>query len=224
MFESLISFWKGKDFLIQVFEEFKHMLNDSQAMFEAVIKRLIAGEDVPDLREKIYALDLKVNCLEKDIRSRIAKHLLLQPSVDVTACLLLMSVVKDAERLGDYCKNLYEVSELANGPINKKKYEELFGSMEQDIATLFHETKQAFIESNEDKAIASWTSKSKIGKGCDAIIVKIAKSDLSANDAVCFTLIARHFKRLTSHLTNIASSVVLPISELDYFDEKRKKK
>jgi phosphate uptake regulator len=40
-------------------------------------------------------------------------------------------------------------------------------------------------------------------------------------EAVCFALIARYFKRLASHLTNIATSVVLPLSELDYYDERK---
>jgi hypothetical protein len=40
--------------------------------------------------------------------------------------------------------------------------------------------------------------------------------------AVCFALAARHFKRIVAHLVNLATSVVLPYSDLDYFDERRK--
>jgi len=39
--------------------------------------------------------------------------------------------------------------------------------------------------------------------------------------AICFALVARHFKRIVAHLVNIATSVVLPYSDLDYFDERR---
>ena len=39
--------------------------------------------------------------------------------------------------------------------------------------------------------------------------------------AVCFALVARHFKRIMGHLVNIATSVVLPLSDLDYFDERK---
>jgi phosphate uptake regulator len=222
MFGSLLNFWKGKDFLIQVFEEFKSMLDDSQEMFEAVTKKLIYNEEVLGLKDKLYSLDKKVNALEKDIRSRVVKHLLLQPSVDVTACLLLMSVVKDAERLGDYCKNLYEVVTLLKQPINEKTYKSLFGDMDEQIKNLFKCTREAFIESNKDTAEMTWALKNKIGKSCDAILAKVAQSDLTVNEAVCFTLMARHFKRLTSHLTNIATSVILPITDLDYYDERRK--
>ncbi|MHC4373968.1 MAG: hypothetical protein ACYSTO_07260 [Planctomycetota bacterium] len=34
-------------------------------------------------------------------------------------------------------------------------------------------------------------------------------------------MIARYFKRIAAHLVNISTSVVLPISQLDYFDEKK---
>ena len=222
MFKNLLQFWKGKDFLSQVLEEFKNMLDDTQIMFSSVCKKLLDNEKMPGLKDKIYDIDKKVNNLQRDIRKRVVGHLSIQPSVDVPTCLLLMSVVKDAERLGDYSKNLFEVSTLLTNPINKEKYRKLFNTIEDDILELFKETKQAFIESDEATAAKTWGQKTKIARLCDQIIEKLAKSDLSVNEAVTFTLMARYFKRLTAHLTNIATSVILPLTDLDYFDEKRK--
>lgn len=221
MFESLLNFWKGKDFLIQVFGEFKEMLTLTKNMYDLVIRKLIDNETVGGLKEQIYEIDKKVNESEKLIRRKIAQHLLLQPSVDVTACLLLMSVVKDAERLGDYCKNLFEITELLEKPINKKLYNELFDSIDKDVAELFGNTQKAFMESNEAKARLSFDEENKIIRRSDEAIKKLAKSTMPVNEAVCFTLLARHFKRLASHLANIASAVVMPIQDLDYFDEKQ---
>ena len=132
-----------------------------------------------------------------------------------------MSVVKDAERLGDYAKNLYEVTELLDKPIDKSLFSQFFDDLDEHILTLFERTKEAFIESNNSKAASSWAYETKIAKQCDNIIEELAKSNLTVNQSVCFTLVARHFKRLSAHLTNIATSVVLPLSELDYFDERR---
>jgi len=222
MFKNIMRFWKGKDFLSQVLEDFKSMLNDTEEMFSSICKKLIDNEDEPNLKNKIYTFDKRVNEAEKDIRKRIIEHLTIQPSVDVATSLLLMSVVKDAERLGDYSKNLFEVSKLLNKPINKQRYRELFNNIEEEILKLFKQTKQAFIESDEDKAAKSWVYERDIAKRCDRIIEELAKSNnLSVNEAVCFTLIARYCKRLTAHLTNIATSVILPLADLDYFDEKR---
>jgi len=221
MFKNLLQFWKGKDFLNQVLEEFKGMLDDSQIMFDAVCERLLENKGEDGLKRRIYALDQKVNQLQRDIRKRVVEHLSIRPSVDVPTCLLLMSVVKDAERLGDYAKNLYEVSKLLEKPINKEKYVELFNSIEKEISELFADTKKAFMESDETKAAHSWKYQKDIKERCDAIVERVARSNLSVNEAVCFALIARYFKRIASHLTNIATSVILPISDLDYFDERK---
>lgn len=222
MFKNLLAFWKGKDFLAQVVEEFGNMLNDTEEMFKKVCNKLLNNEEQPGLEDTIYEIDKRVNLLQKDIRKRIVEHLALQPSVDVPACLLLMSVVKDAERLGDYCKNLFQVTKCLDKPIDKSRFISLFEKMDEEILTLFSATKEAFIKSDEAKAKLSWQYERKIAKNCDQLVVKLSKSNLSVNEAVCFTLIARYFKRLTAHLANIATSVILPLSDLDYFDERRK--
>ena len=221
MFKNLLSFWKGKDFLAQVLEDFKAMLDDSESMFQSVCARLLDNKDQPDLKKKIYEIDKTVNVLQKHIRKRIVEHLALQPSVDTTACLLLMSVVKDAERLGDYAKNLLEVTEFLQKPIDRALFSQYFNDVDKELLKLFKNTKRAFIETDLNMANSAWDYHKKIGKGCDEIVRRIAQSDLTVNEAVCFALIARYFKRINSHLTNIATSVVLPLSDLDYFDEKR---
>ncbi len=221
MFKNLLSFWKGKDFLLQVMEDFRIMLDEAESMFEAVCARLTGGGDDPELKERIYRMDKKVNELQKEIRRRIVEHLSLQPTVDVNACLILMSVVKDAERLGDYSKNLYEVTELLEHPIDKSLFSQYFDSLDSDIVKLFGQTRDAFIGADEEKARSTWDYHRRINKACDKIVKKVAKSNLSVNEAVSFALIARYFKRIVSHLVNIATSVVLPLSDLDYFDEKR---
>jgi len=222
MFKNLLSFWKGKEFLTEVFQQFKDMLDDTEFMFKAVCDRLL-GQDQTDgqLKQKIYEIDKKVNELQKDIRKRIVEHLSLQPTVDVAACLLLMSVVKDAERLGDYAKNLYEVSELLEKPIDRTLFAEYFDEMDKDILALFAQTKEAFIAANEEKAKQAWQFESRVTKACDKIVAEVAHSKLSVNEAVCFALVARHFKRIVAHLVNIATSVILPLTDLDYFDEHR---
>jgi len=222
MFENLLQFWKGKDFLKQVLENFKNMLDDTHIMFDSVCRKLIDNEEEPGLKDTVYSIDRQVNDLQRDIRKRVIEHLSMQPSKDVPICLLLMSVVKDAERLGDYAKNLYEVTTMIKKPLNKEKYQELFNNLGEEISGMFKETTKAFIESDETKAVEAWNCKTKITTRCDEIIENLAKSNLSVNEAVCFTLIARYFKRITAHLTNIATSVILPLTDLDYFDEKRK--
>ena len=221
MFKNLLNFWKGKDFLAQVFSEFNEMLDDTKRMYEMVCKTLLDNVEEPDLKKKIYEIDKNVNRLQKSIRTRIIEHLSLQPSVDVAACLLLMSVVKDAERLGDYAKNLFEITEFQTKPIDRALFSEYFNEVDKKVLELFEQTKEAFIETDVDIASSAWDYEKKIAKGCDEIVAKVAKSNLTVNEAVCYALIARYFKRIVAHLVNIATSVILPLSDLDYFDERR---
>jgi len=220
MFKNLLGFWKGKDFLSEVLGDFKDMLDDSEVMFKAVCGHLLENKGEPDLKQKIYGIDKKVNLLQKNIRKRIVEHLSLQPTVDLTACLLLMSVVKDAERLGDYCKNLYQISEFLDKPIDRAIFNEHFDNIDKQILDLFGQTRDAFIDTDEEKARAAWDHHRRINQACDKIVAELVHCDLSVNEAVSFALIARYFKRIVSHLVNIATSVVLPLSDLDYFDER----
>jgi len=219
MFKNLLSFWKGKDFLSQVFGEFNEMLDDAEQMFRLVCSCLLDhSEDLN--KQQVYDIDKKINFRQKDIRRRIVEHLTLQPTVDVTTCLVLMSVVKDAERLGDYCKNLYEVVELLESPIDRELFTRYFNGLDADVLTLFGRTKQAFIDADEEKARSAWDYEKRIAKLCDSIVKELSQSELSVNEAVCLVLVARHVKRIVAHLVNIATSFILPLSDLDYYDER----
>ncbi|MCG2711889.1 MAG: PhoU domain-containing protein, partial [Candidatus Omnitrophica bacterium] len=179
MFKNLLQFWNGKDFLNQVLEDFKNMLDDAERMFISMSKKLVYNEEQNDLENKIYSIDKRVNELERDIRKRIIQHLTIQPSVDVSTCLLLMSVVKDAERIGDYSKNLFGVSKIMQRPMNITTYKELFDDMDKDILVLFQETKDAFMQSDEKKATLAWKYEKKITSSCDKIVGMLAVGNLS---------------------------------------------
>ncbi len=222
MFTNIFQFLKGKDFLTQVLSDFKDMLDDTEIMFTDMCQVLVKGEKIEGLEAKIYEIDKKVNSQERAIRKRIVEHLVIQPTMDVSTSLILMSVVKDAERLGDYCKNLFEITKIIDTPLDNEKYKKHFDSVDETICELFKYAKKAFIDSDEDKAQATWEEKKDVAKRCEEIILEIAKSGYPSSEAVAFTLMARYYKRLAAHLTNIATAVLVPISDLDYFEERKK--
>ena len=224
MFSNLLSFWRGKDFLSQVIDDFSKMLDNAENMHTMVAGALLENDQPANLKDTVYQLDKKINRLERSIRRRIVEHLTLQPTVDTSMCLCLMSVVKDAERIGDYVKNLYEVLGLLEKPIDRSVFDTYFNGMNDNLLTLFKDTKKAFVREDDAKAKATYQLESKLVKECDAILVKLAESELSTNEGVCYTLIARYFKRIAAHLVNISTSVMLPVSQLDYFDEKKAEK
>ncbi len=218
MFKTLLGFGKGKDFITEVLEEFNRMLNDTQTIFVSSWGHLFNPINEPGLGDKIYEIDRRVNETQKTIRKRIAAHLTCQPTVDTMACLILMSLVKDAERVGDLAKNIYESKTYFDGHVDKQIYIKFFGDIDKDILELFNRTRDAFIDSDEKKATGAWKMQRAIKKMCDDSLRAIADSDLPVKEAVAFSLMTRYYKRISAHLTNIATSIVVPLDKLDYFD------
>ncbi|MFC1764582.1 phosphate uptake regulator PhoU, partial [Planctomycetota bacterium] len=194
-------------FVERVTGEFLEMLDLAETMFVDVCIRLLDHQREPHLGDRIYDIDARINQLEKTIRRQIVEHLALQPKADLPICLALMSLVKDAERLGDYIKNLYQVDQVLDAPIDNNHFTTYFGSMSEDIKALFQTTRTVLTEDLLEATHETREQAHRIEKTCDEIIARLAHCDLTVNEAVAFTLTARHFKRAAAHLNNILTSV-----------------
>ena len=66
----------------------------------------------PQIYDLIFSgkQDVKINKLQRKIRKRVMLHLSVQAnSPDLPYCLVLISLIKDVERIGDYAKDLSEI-------------------------------------------------------------------------------------------------------------------
>jgi phosphate uptake regulator len=222
--KEIINVWKGKSFIDSVMTDFKGMMREIERMFEVVTILLFQHKSIKGIEDKIHKEDIFVNKSERKIRKRIVEHLTIQPKIDLGASLVMMSIVKDAERIGDYCKNLYEVYKMFKKFNSKHKYYNEFKSMRDKLAELIKETDRAFRESLEDRARYVIDEAYKITKRCDALVEEFAFSnDITVNDAVCLTLLARYFKRIAAHLSNISTAVLYPVHHIDFVYDKLKK-
>lgn len=219
MFRNLQKRQSSGGFVDRVSREFLEMLERAETIFDAVCARLLDHNREPHLGDKVYDVDARINELEKTIRRQIVEHLALQPKADLSICLALMSLVKDAERLWDYIKNLYEVDRILGAPLDNAHYDACFGNMADDIKELFQATRTALDQEDISPTQEALERAHKIEKVCDDIIASLATCDLPVNEAVGFTLMARHFKRAAAHLHNILTSVTHPLTSLDYADE-----
>lgn len=216
--QQLINLWKGNDDLKAIFSEFDEMLIISKEMFIKASNNLFnqSTEIVSETRELIK-LDGKLNALQQNIRKDIVFHITVRESKDIVPCLILMSLVKDAERLGDYSKNIMEIAEKFHN-FEKGKYFQELKVMQRDIIKWFDETKKAFDEENADKAQSIREEAYKSEKECDHIAWELINTP-TKKDGTALALTFRFFKRVTAHLGNICTSVVMPIDKLDYFEK-----
>jgi len=217
MFKQLLKVWSEQVYTQQLVNEFMTMLANSEKMLTYAFKVLTQESSGKKFDKKIYKKDQKINLTEQDIRKRILIHLSTNPHCNLPACLSLISVVKDAERLGDYVKNLFELNKLLN---DSKKDGELFKKLFEinasELIVLFEKVSTAFKNSDKDIASEAIQLGHKIAKRCEDIIEEVVKSDYDARQAVVVALGARYIKRISVHLTNIVSSVTNPLPELDF--------
>ncbi len=221
MFRELISIFKADNPLGRMGDNFAKMLGLTQAQTVRAGKIFFSKPPSPEERTAIYKQDVKVNKLERKIRKQVIAHLSVAGnSADVPYSLLLMSLVKDVERIGDYSKNLAEVLDVSGAVLPDDETVAELREIREGVESTFEAVAEVFGKSDEEGAVELIRQGRDTNHRCDALINRIAKSDYDAATTVAVTLATRFYKRIGSHLLNILSGVVMPLHKLDYYDEK----
>ena len=174
----------------------------------------------PEARSLIYEQDVEINKIERSIRKRVAAHLSVHGNNhDVPYCLLLMSLVKDVERLGDYAKNISELVDLYSEPLPEGEIVEELREVRRQVEDIFRATAEIFVASDRERALLYISKGRDIAHRCEILLTKNARSSYSAGATTVLVLGIRYYKRVGSHLLNILSSVVMPLHKVDYYDE-----
>lgn len=221
MLRELLSIFRSDEPIAEMGELFAEMLKHTYEMaLQAGDIYLGESATAPGDRTQIYKRDVQVNKLERDIRKRVIAHLSLQgTSSSLPYCLLLMSLVKDAERLGDYAKNLSEVRELHPEPLPDDQIVGELREIRGRVEAAFGVTAEVFAIADHDRAVALIREGRALAHRCEALVASVARSDYDAATATAVVLGARFYKRIGAHVLNVLSSVVMPLHKLDYYDE-----
>jgi len=224
MLIDLIKIWSEQEFSAEIVKEFLTMLESSEEMLSYTFKVMTKEIDEDKYQEEIYKKDQGINLTEREIRKKILVHLTANPNSNISACLALISVSKDAERLGDYVKNIFELKKLLKSyPCDKELFSLIFSSYGKQILELFKEVRLAFENSDKEMAKQSVELGRDIARRCEDAIEKVVDTDLNVREGAVIALGARFLKRISLHLSNIASSVVNPMPEMDYYEKNSKK-
>ena len=216
MFREILSVLRKEDLLKQAMEDAQEMLSKAKLVFSAAIYRLTERKE-PEIN--IYEKDKEINRTEWEIRRKVLQHLLIgSRKEDITAALILTSSVIDIERIGDYSKNIFELAEISPlAMVFDEKYADFFREIENQILEMFDLTGDSYREGDAQKAQRVLDTHWRISKRCDVMLEDLASEEkLSAELAVIYTLFARYLKRVSSHLKNVASSVVSPFPKMGF--------
>ena len=148
MWAELLDIFRGGQPMKKMGKNFMEMLHLTRQMMEIVRPHIFDHSLSLEDRAKVYELDVKVNQLERKVRKMVVAHLGIKKS-DVPYCLLLMTLVKDAERVGDYIKNVSEVSELGGGSVPEGELRQELAELADTAMMLLDEVYQVFNEQDQ---------------------------------------------------------------------------
>ena len=219
MFKQIFKIFKSDSLYEQALGECHEMLDIDLTMFKASIESL-RKSDSADINIDIFSMDKKINAFERDVRRKVMTHLAIGGKEDIGSGLVLVSVVIDIERIGDYTKNIYDLAVNHSKKLNGGSVEDRLAEIEKISFKLFEDTIDAFKNQDIEKARGLMGSyKENISIQSDAItndIIAGKISDLDTGSASSVGLYARYLKRIAAHSRNLISSIVNPFEKIGY--------
>ena len=220
MFKELLSAFRSSDPLRAMEKNFSAMLTLSYEMTLAAGEMFFTGSASSEERADLYGRDVRVNQLQRQIRKQVVAHLSLSGNrPDVPYSLLLISLVKDVERIGDYAKNLAEINDIHSGGLVDDEITRELREIRRDVEESFKALSVVFSRSDRARAVELIRRGRDAAHRCESLIVRISRSDYHASTVTALVLGTRHYKRIGGHVLNILSSIVMPIHKIDYYDE-----
>ena len=223
MFEELLKLFGKENLLEQSFTTTIKMLEFDEQMFEASVQTL-RHADSADLPFNIYEKDKKINKYEREVRRNVLTHLTVSGSKNVGAGLILISIVIDVERIGDYTKNIAELAVAHPQKLHGGQLEEELVEIETSVEARFRHITRGLLDHDEDVARSIMSEHKNIAGRCEKALNDIwseKDKNLTPGNAVILALYFRYLKRIAAHLTNIASSIINPFPRIG-FREKEK--
>ena len=88
-----------------------------------------------------------------NVRCRdVFNHLCVSGMEDLNSGLVLISIIIEIERIGDYTKNMIEISESLDGVLEGTSYDEDLNKIEPAIEDTFLRVRQSFEDGDSAKA------------------------------------------------------------------------
>jgi phosphate uptake regulator len=187
------------------------MLEKSAEMFRASTAHLL---DNQPLDVDLSAADEEVNVLERGVRRVVLEHVVVNPRDELALSLLLLSVVQDAERMGDLAKSLAKAAGLAPAPRDGPHVEAL-RAIRDDVLALFPRAQTAFVDADAAGARTVMDAHRVVKGQVAEYIQRLAASKETPVDlAVTLAVAARMIGRVSGHLSNVVSTIAMPFDQI----------
>ena len=220
IFREIVNLWKSEDLLSQAWDESYKMMMLSNEMFTQAIKYLREGENDETIR-MLKKRDVEINTFQRDVRKKVVTHYAISQDIDdLPNGLVLLNMVVDVERLGDYTKNILDLALNHPNIIKSEEFSEDLYHVEQEVISRFSKTLEAIHTQDADvaqKLLANY--KTTLTSISDTIVNGCISGEISLGDeskTVALALYARYLKRIGAHLKNITTVLVNPFDAVGY--------
>ena len=195
-------------------EKIREMMSHAKAIYKSSSLALLEQKDV---KFDLYARDRDINLLVVHIRKLIVEHLSISACHNVGGELVFLKVINDIERVGDYAKNLLDLAKLLPDPLTENRYYRAFREVFERLGTHFDLAERALFDGSEEDAKAVIEGHLVINQTCEKVLEDLMQDkEIKVPEAIAHALTARYFKRVSSHLKNVASTAVNPFSHIGY--------
>jgi phosphate uptake regulator len=191
---------------------FQNMLSDGRHAFDSAIAVILSGGDPAAVREEVFETDQRINRNEQALRRELIVYASVRGASAFPTSLLLMSLVKDAERIGDYAKNILDLARHEHS-LNEEE-QELVTRLAAKASEMLRQAANLFASQNEASAAAFLEEELDLRHQCESTIDKWIDDADRNHSAAC--LVTRFIKRVVGHAGNVVSSVVMPLDKLDF--------
>ena len=220
IFNDIIKIWKSDSLLSQAWDDSIAMLKLSHEIFLKSLESFNSPESLKEIKA-LKKEDRKINDYQMTVRRKVLTHFSIGASArEVTNGLVLVDMVVDIERIGDYCKNISDLTLMKESSINFGELSEEISKIEEEVKSRFSSTIKVIENQDEDLA---FTLQDKYRKAISTVSDNIVSDIVSGktklgsqSKSAALVLYVRYLKRIGAHLKNITSTVVNAYDRIGY--------
>ncbi|CAN5867039.1 hypothetical protein BH20GEM3_BH20GEM3_05730 [soil metagenome] len=209
---------EGRERLESIEDRVQTMLRHDRHEFDLAMSALLGDAAAADVREELRATDRQVNQLEREIRRQLVVHASVFGGIDSPSVLVYMSIVKDIERVGDYAKNILDLARDGASFAEVPDADE-WRRLARDISQYITDAGVAFHARDSERSHQLRRRGDALLRLFDEGVSSLIRQKDPGPQAVARALASRYLKRVVAHLMNVLSAVIMPLDQLDYFDE-----
>lgn len=209
----------SKESLDNIDAKLSEMLINSMHIYDISMNCLLGDTNLDSVRDDLYTTDKAINELHREVRREMIVHSAVNSrNLDIPLLLSYMTMSKDIERIGDYCKNLFEIAETGNTFTKGEDLDNYIG-LRNDIGKLIVNLQSCLNLEDETKVHDLITLGSSMSTDLDNKITALLENKETIEYPVSTTLFYRYLKRIVSHIVNASTALIMPTDQIDYIDE-----